>query len=123
MNSIGTETAFTAAHHNTQPHQAYSSTSTPQSYARDRTSTISGRSGQSGSSNERLDTLPDLGGNEAARLASNSLLQQGQLRREKSARTPEELRRRGSVDERTATMTLSAGMGRLYVANPDEDSD
>lgn len=56
----------------------------------------------------------------AARMASNSLLK-ATITREKSVKNPEELRRRGSVDERTATMTLSAG--RLYIANPDEDSD
>jgi hypothetical protein len=73
----------------------------------------------SGSSGEKRDEVADLtitgaGGNAAARLASNSL-----LGREKSVRNPEELRRRGSVDERT--MTMSAG--RLFVANPDMDSD
>jgi hypothetical protein len=41
------------------------------------------------------------------------------ITREKSVKSPEELRRRGSVDERT--MTMSAG--RLYIANPDADSD
>ena len=70
----------------------------------------------SGSSNERADNVPDL--NNAARLASNSLLK-STVTREKSVRNPEELRRRGSVDERT--MTMSAG--RLYIANPDNDSD
>jgi hypothetical protein len=34
--------------------------------------------------------------------------------REKSVKNPEELRRRGSVDERAMTIT-----GRLFVANPD----
>jgi hypothetical protein len=37
------------------------------------------------------------------------------LAREKSVKSPDELRRRGSVDDRT--MTMSAG--RLFVANPD----
>jgi hypothetical protein len=37
------------------------------------------------------------------------------LGREKSVKSPEELKRRGSVDERTATLTS----GRLYIANPD----
>jgi hypothetical protein len=37
------------------------------------------------------------------------------LAREKSVKNPDELRRRGSVDDRT--MTMSAG--RLFVANPD----
>jgi len=74
------------------------------------------RSTGSGSSGERDDSVAELG--DAARLASNSLLRSA-VRREKSLRNPEELRRRGSVDERT--MTMSAG--RLYIANPDEDSD
>jgi hypothetical protein len=51
-------------------------------------------------------------------MASNSLLKSG-VAREKSVRNPEELRRRGSVDERTMTMSH----GRLYIANPDCDSD
>jgi hypothetical protein len=72
----------------------------------------------SGSSGERNDSVPEIGS--AARLASNSLLK-STVTREKSVRNPEELRRRGSVDERTATMTMSAG--RLYIANPDNDSD
>jgi hypothetical protein len=76
------------------------------------------RSVGSGSSGERADSVPDLGTVDAARLASNSLLQ-ATVTREKSVRNPEELRRRGSVDERTMTM----GHGRLYIANPDADSD
>lgn len=76
------------------------------------------RSAGSGSSAERADQVGDLTSNDAARLASNSLLQ-STITREKSVRNPEELRRRGSVDERT--MTMSAG--RLYIANPDADSD
>lgn len=76
------------------------------------------RSVGSGSSGERADAVGDLGSNDAARLASNSLLQSA-ITREKSVRNPEELRRRGSVDERT--MTMSAG--RLFIANPDSDSD
>jgi hypothetical protein len=72
----------------------------------------------SGSSGERADGVPELGSKNAARLASNSLLQ-STVTREKSLRNPEDLRRRGSVDERT--MTMSAG--RLYIANPDADSD
>lgn len=76
------------------------------------------RSAGSGSSGERADNVPDLGKVDAARLASNKLLQ-STVTREKSVRNPEELRRRGSVDERTMTM----GHGRLYIANPDADSD
>ncbi|OBT68756.1 hypothetical protein VE03_02201 [Pseudogymnoascus sp. 23342-1-I1] len=76
----------------------------------------------SGSSAERNDAVAEL---DAARVASNSLLRQvggaggGKVTREKSVRNPEELRRRGSVDERTMTMSAQ----RLFVANPDEDSD
>ncbi|KAG9234421.1 hypothetical protein BJ875DRAFT_12789 [Amylocarpus encephaloides] len=76
------------------------------------------RSVGSGSSGERNDSVADLGSGDAARLASNSLLK-STVTREKSTRNPEDLRRRGSVDERT--MTMSAG--RLYIANPDADSD
>jgi hypothetical protein len=76
------------------------------------------RSAGSGSSAERADQVGDLTTDDAARLASNSLLQ-STVTREKSLRNPEDLRRRGSVDERT--MTMSAG--RLYIANPDADSD
>lgn len=74
----------------------------------------------SGSSGERNDNVGDLGSLQvdAARLASNSLMK-STVTREKSLRNPEDLRRRGSVDERT--MTMSAG--RLYIANPDADSD
>jgi hypothetical protein len=75
----------------------------------------------SGSSGERNDNVGDLSATatDAARLASNQL--KSSVTREKSLRNPEDLRRRGSVDERTMTMTMSAG--RLYIANPDEDSD
>ena len=76
------------------------------------------RSTGSGSSGERADAVGELGTDDAARLASNSLLK-STITREKSTKNPEELRRRGSVDDRT--MTLSAG--RLYIANPDADSD
>ena len=74
----------------------------------------------SGSSAERADAVAEL---DAARVASNSLLNGvkagGGVTRERSVRNPEELRRRGSVDERTMTMSAQ----RLFVANPDEDSD
>lgn len=72
----------------------------------------------SGSSSERADNLGELDTGNAARLASNSLLQ-STVTREKSVRNPEELRRRGSIDERTMTISHS----RLYIANPDADSD
>ncbi|KAH8591532.1 hypothetical protein B0O99DRAFT_654424 [Bisporella sp. PMI_857] len=74
----------------------------------------------SGSSGERADHVGELDSKDAARLASNSLLI-STVTREKSVRNPEELRRRGSVDERDRTMTMSHG--RLYIANPDTDSD
>ncbi|KAJ6438347.1 Thioredoxin [Purpureocillium lavendulum] len=69
-------------------------------------------SSKSGSSAERADNLGELGN--APRLASNSLMHSA-LTREKSVKSPEELKRRGSVDERTATLTS----GRLFIANPD----
>ncbi|EGP84956.1 unnamed protein product [Zymoseptoria tritici ST99CH_1A5] len=37
----------------------------------------------------------------------------------RQAKNAEDLRRRGSVDERTSTMTM--GAGRLFIANPDYD--
>jgi len=69
-------------------------------------------SSKSGSSAERADNVGELGN--APRLASNSLMHSA-LTREKSVKSPEELKRRGSVDERTATLTS----GRLFIANPD----
>ncbi|ELR03624.1 hypothetical protein VC83_09338 [Pseudogymnoascus destructans] len=77
-----------------------------------------GGSMASGSSAERGDAVAEL---DTVRV-TNSLLKQvgGEgVTREKSMRNPEELRRRGSVDERTMTMSAQ----RLFVANPDEDSD
>lgn len=71
------------------------------------------RSFASGSSGERLDNVPELSGN-SAHLAGNSM-KHATVTREKSVKSVDELKRRGSVDERT--MTLSAG--RLYIANPD----
>ena len=61
---------------------------------------------------EKADNVAELGN--APRVASNSLLHSA-LTREKSVKNPEELKRRGSVDERTATLTNQ----RLYIANPD----
>ncbi|KAI1776451.1 hypothetical protein F4818DRAFT_440818 [Hypoxylon cercidicola] len=72
------------------------------------------QSTHSGSSAEKADALPELGGSSAAKLASNSLLNAA-LTREKSVKNPEDLKRRGSVDERTMTLTA----GRLFIANPD----
>lgn len=66
------------------------------------------------SSGEKADALPELGHAGAAKLASNSMLNAA-LTREKSVKNPEDLRRRGSVDERTMTLTA----GRLFIANPD----
>lgn len=76
------------------------------------------RSAGSGSSGERADNVGELGTANAAKLASNSLLK-STVTREKSVKNPEELRRRGSVDDRAMTMST----GRLYIANPDTDSD
>lgn len=67
----------------------------------------------SGSSAERADAVADLGN--APRLAANSLAN-STMKREKSVRTADDLKRRGSVDERTTTLT---GTGRLFIANPD----
>lgn len=64
------------------------------------------------SSAERADNVTELGG--GPRLANNSHLHSS-LTRERSVKSAEELRRRGSVDERTATLTS----GRLFIANPD----
>ncbi|EPE05867.1 hypothetical protein F503_08398 [Ophiostoma piceae UAMH 11346] len=75
------------------------------------------RSTASGSSAERADNVPDLaaaGAGRVAAAAANSSAN-ATLTRERSTRNPEDLRRRGSVDERT--MTLSTG--RLFIANPD----
>lgn len=70
------------------------------------------QSTHSASDAEKADNVGEL--NNAPRLASNSLLHSA-LTREKSVKSPEELKRRGSVDERTATLTSQ----RLYIANPD----
>ncbi|KAK4191707.1 hypothetical protein QBC35DRAFT_470729 [Podospora australis] len=73
----------------------------------------SGSSTGSGSSAERMDDVPDLQVNPGS-LANNSL-KNATVTREKSLRTADELKRRGSVDERTMTLTT----GRLFIANPD----
>ncbi|KYK61584.1 hypothetical protein DCS_02727 [Drechmeria coniospora] len=70
------------------------------------------RSSRSGSSAERADNVGELGS--PPRLASKSLMYSA-LTREKSVKSADELKRRGSVDERTATLTS----GRLFIANPD----
>ena len=71
------------------------------------------QSTSSGSSAERADKVPDMGSN-APRLGSNSLVH-AMVAREKSVKSVDDLRRRGSVDERTVTRTT----GRLSIANPD----
>lgn len=78
------------------------------------------RSVGSGSSGERADAVGELNTAGSSGLASNSVAK-ATVTREKSVRNPEELRRRGSVDDRSMTMTAAAG--RLYIANPDADSD
>lgn len=80
--------------------------------AQDDAASTKARSTMSGSSAERADNVGEL--SVAPRLASNSLMHSA-LTREKSVKNPEELRRRGSVDERTTTFTSQ----RLYIANPD----
>ncbi|OAA72560.1 hypothetical protein ISF_01633 [Cordyceps fumosorosea ARSEF 2679] len=73
----------------------------------------SGRAQSSRSGNsERRDDVLELG--QGPKLAHNSKLHSA-LTREKSVKSPEELKRRGSVDERTSTLTS----GRLFIANPD----
>ena len=73
----------------------------------------SGRAQSSGScGSERRDDVGELG---VAPAATPNALHNATLTREKSVKTAEELRRRGSVDERTATLTS----GRLFIANPD----
>lgn len=70
------------------------------------------QSSRSGSSGERADNVAELGG--GLRLATKSLIH-STLTRERSVKSAEELKRRGSVDERTSTLTS----GRLFIANPD----
>ncbi|CAK7224583.1 hypothetical protein SCUCBS95973_005566 [Sporothrix curviconia] len=82
------------------------------SIVRDDAASGKARSTASGSSAERADNVPDLSG--SSRLPPNSTAN-ATITRERSLRNPEDLRRRGSVDERT--MTMSAG--RLFIANPD----
>ncbi|PQK14924.1 hypothetical protein BB8028_0005g04420 [Beauveria bassiana] len=73
----------------------------------------SGRAQSSRSGNsERRDDVLELG--QGPKSAHNSKLHSA-LTREKSVKSPEELKRRGSVDERTSTLTS----GRLFIANPD----
>ncbi|CAK7271969.1 hypothetical protein SEPCBS119000_004879 [Sporothrix epigloea] len=83
------------------------------SLVRDDAASGTARSTASGSSAERADTVPDLSG--SSRLPANSTANSS-ISRERSLRNPEDLRRRGSVDERTMTLTT----GRLFIANPDQ---
>ena len=83
----------------------------------DAASAVSGRapsSGSGASSTERRDGVPELG--KAPGTVPNSTLN-ASLGREKSFKTADELKRRGSVDERSGTLTS----GRLFIANPDLD--
>ena len=61
---------------------------------------------RSGSSSEKENSFGNVGQMEAPKVE------------EKARKTSDELRRRGSVDERTNTMGYM-GQGRLFVANPD----
>lgn len=72
----------------------------------------SAKSHSTGASAERADNVADL---EPEPVLASKSRQHSALVREGSTRNPADLARRGSVDERT--MTLSAG--RLYIANPD----
>ena len=65
-----------------------------------------GGQGGSGGSSDREDSFGNIGQMEAPKTE------------EKKRRTSDELRRRGSVDERANTMGYMGG-GRLFVANPD----
>lgn len=71
-----------------------------------------GNSGGSGDSVEQETSFGNLG---QMLPSSQQTTKSSTLIREKSYRSPDELRRRGSVDDRTMTMST----GRLYVANPD----
>lgn len=70
------------------------------------------QSSRSASSGERADNLGELGN--APTLAVHSQ-KHSTLTRDKSVKSANDLQRRGSVDERTATLTA----GRLFIANPD----
>ncbi|KAL2260037.1 hypothetical protein VTK26DRAFT_6095 [Humicola hyalothermophila] len=67
--------------------------------------------GSGSGASERLDEVPELSANN---LPSNSM-KHAAVTREKSVKSVDELKRRGSVDERTMTLTS----GRLFIANPD----
>ena len=83
-------------------------------YAADDAASGKARSFGSGSSGERLDSVLDLSAG-GPRLAANSMMH-ATLTREKSTNNPDDLKRRGSVDERT--MTLGSKV-KLFIANPD----
>lgn len=96
------------------PERAGSLIEQPEESSKPIDDSASGRaqSSRSASSGERADNLGELG--TVPKLATNSQ-KHSALTREKSVKNAEELKRRGSVDERTATLTS----GRLYIANPD----
>jgi len=83
-------------------------------YAADDAASATARSFGSGSSGERLDNVPDLS-THGQRLATNSQMH-ATVTREKSVKSADDLRRRGSVDERTVSLNTT---GRLFIANPD----
>ncbi|KAK0651691.1 hypothetical protein B0T16DRAFT_84824 [Cercophora newfieldiana] len=85
-----------------------------QNYTADDAASATARSFGSGSSGERMDNVPDLSAG-GQRLATNSLMH-ATVTREKSVKSADDLRRRGSVDERTVSLNTT---GRLFIANPD----
>lgn len=74
-------------------------------------------SGSSGSTIEQADSLSELQNGDALRVSSKNLLKSATSRKQ-SSNTPE-LKRMGSVDDRA----ISINKVRLYIANPDADSD
>lgn len=74
-----------------------------------------GGTGNSGGSGDSVEQETSFGNVGQMMPSSQQTTKSSALIREKSYRSPDELRRRGSVDDRTMTMST----GRLYVANPD----
>ncbi|TQS36028.1 hypothetical protein Golomagni_03534 [Golovinomyces magnicellulatus] len=74
-------------------------------------------SASSGSTIEQADSLSELQNGDALRVSSNNLLKSA-MSRKQGSNTPE-LKRMGSVDDRA----ISINKVRLYIANPDADSD
>ncbi|KAK1761009.1 hypothetical protein QBC47DRAFT_19663 [Echria macrotheca] len=83
-------------------------------YPNNDTASGKARSFASGSSGERLDSVPDLH-LEGGRMPANST-RNAAVTRERSVKSIDDLRRRGSVDERTVSLNTT---GRLFIANPD----